>query len=442
MRFDVDTFSISNLRLWISSRSSRLCTDTSGTTTAASGDTVRYVGDLSSAGNHLTQAGTAPTLATESGLPVLAFTSAQSLAVTASTTPSIGSATVSSFTLHAVVRAVPTGTDPGACTLMSFNQGGGTVAELRPWWTADIAQFADGAGGSLTLGASHCVLDEWHVVSYVFTGSTIRTFVDMSEIAQASVVAPTGVATVASFARNQFVLNGGAVGSSAIRVAELIIAESAQTTLQIRAIQRDLRRKHAALFDPEIEVLFIGNSLSNGGFSGVSASLPRLVNAAIGTQYTVDNHSRGGVTGALLAQHVAGDTIWPMRRAKVCVIWETTNSIVVTGDGGIVAANWNISLAQRALAAGCQKIVLGTCLPRTGMSNTTRDNANTQLRLFAASDPSRISIADVAANTTIGENGDDLNATYYSDGIHLTAAGNAVAEPIFTAAINAALAAI
>lgn len=45
-------------------------------------------------------------------------------------------------------------------------------------------------------------------------------------------------------------------------------------------------------------------------------------------------------------------------------------------------------------------------------------------------------IADFAANTTIGEDADAANPTYYSDGVHLTAAGQAIAEPILRAAVN------
>ena len=48
-------------------------------------------------------------------------------------------------------------------------------------------------------------------------------------------------------------------------------------------------------------------------------------------------------------------------------------------------------------------------------------------------------VADHASNTSIGDDGDNLDTTYYSDGVHLTAAGRAAAVPYWVSAIQGVL---
>ena len=87
------------------------------------------------------------------------------------------------------------------------------------------------------------------------------------------------------------------------------------------------------------------------------------------------------------------------------------------------------------LAAGWTDIVLCTLLPTTGAPFLAkRGDANTGIRAMAASN---IYICDMAADTTMGEDGDASNTTYYADGIHPTATGQALLETIFRAVVDA-----
>jgi lysophospholipase L1-like esterase len=79
------------------------------------------------------------------------------------------------------------------------------------------------------------------------------------------------------------------------------------------------------------------------------------------------------------------------------------------------------------------EVVVGTILPQTDAThNTRRATVNAAIATWVGVHCD--AIADFAANTTIGEDADASNVTYYSDGLHPTAAGYAIMEPISTAA--------
>lgn len=96
------------------------------------------------------------------------------------------------------------------------------------------------------------------------------------------------------------------------------------------------------------------------------------------------------------------------------------------------------SIATAARAAGYQKIVVLTCLPRVtggnGNFESDRQAFNTLLRAGYASFAD--ALADVAADSRIGDAGDNADLTYYqADQVHLNDTGRA----IISAAVKAAL---
>lgn len=92
--------------------------------------------------------------------------------------------------------------------------------------------------------------------------------------------------------------------------------------------------------------------------------------------------------------------------------------------------------ARRALGA---KVVLGTVLPisyagSVGDANVRRNDYNTIVRTWVGTHVD--AIADFAADPIMGPDGASDNTTYYSDGLHPTAAGHVVLEPIWSGSVN------
>lgn len=108
-------------------------------------------------------------------------------------------------------------------------------------------------------------------------------------------------------------------------------------------------------------------------------------------------------------------------------------------DADYVAAIFAYTDALRAAGA---KVVVTTILPggsdppQAANFNTHRAVVNPLIR--AGLGTHFDALADFAANTTIGDNGDNLSSTYYSDQIHLTSAGHLIALPIYAAAVSKA----
>lgn len=117
------------------------------------------------------------------------------------------------------------------------------------------------------------------------------------------------------------------------------------------------------------------------------------------------------------------------------VIFAGTNDIFLNSTSG--AAAWTLLEAyiNARIAAGwpADHICVGTMLPRQNQHEADRTALNTAIRSNAAG--MGYVVADFAANTTIGDAGDENNATYYADTIHPTAAGHAIMASIIIAAL-------
>ena len=111
---------------------------------------------------------------------------------------------------------------------------------------------------------------------------------------------------------------------------------------------------------------------------------------------------------------------------NVLVFWEGTNELVVNKATPEAAheAIKQFCLARRK--AGWKKIAVMTVLPReTGGDFEARRIALNQLlrnnwKGYADA------LIDVGGNTDIGQEGENTNKEFYSDGVHTTAKGNAV----------------
>jgi len=197
------------------------------------------------------------------------------------------------------------------------------------------------------------------------------------------------------------------------------------------------------LFDlsPDIIVCCDGNSLTygTGASDPATESYPAQL-AALQPGWTVKNFGAPSNTTAQRATAAPTeiDTYYGDGRPKnVAVLWEITNDLYF---GGVVAdaITRYVSWCQGRQAAG-YSVVAATVLPRSdagtpGSFEADRQTANTYIRANWASFAD--ALADVAADTRIGDAGDELDTTYYNaDKVHLNATGYGVVAGIIQTAV-------
>lgn len=198
---------------------------------------------------------------------------------------------------------------------------------------------------------------------------------------------------------------------------------------------------------PKYNLVVDGNSLAVGYWSNGVTTMWDGVKAAASDITPLDmvNLANSGFTTPVLTAR-AQSLIDPLlnlevpNQRRVLLVWEITNDLssLTQTDAGALA---NIQAYCTARKAAGWKVILATCLPRnpTGINTsfeTYRLSVNASIRANAVSGGWADAIADIGNDSTIGAMGAYTNTTYYNgDGIHLTAAGHAIAATYITSAL-------
>ncbi|RSK33951.1 SGNH/GDSL hydrolase family protein [Hymenobacter metallilatus] len=194
-------------------------------------------------------------------------------------------------------------------------------------------------------------------------------------------------------------------------------------------------------FTPQTKITFVSNSLmaGDGGYKLDEKILAELKHN--GVRAVGQNLSVGGTTTAQLATRMAEiNAAWDnSKQYNVLLVWEQTNQLYF-GASPLQADSTLRKLITDATAVHPWKVVVATVLPRANDGTppdqeTKRIKSNQMLRI----NHTGWQLADVAANTEIGEPGDCLNSKYYYDKVHLNDAGQQIEAPIFAEAIEKAL---
>jgi lysophospholipase L1-like esterase len=214
----------------------------------------------------------------------------------------------------------------------------------------------------------------------------------------------------------------------------LLCATSARAdTLYVPVVLREL--------PPPTLVVFDGNSLS---VAPVGAEYPDMVAQLLDTaSYSAETVSiavSGQTTADMLRDAMEeADGLYDPARPGVIVVWEGTNDLYFGASPND---------AYEHLATYCRdrkdhgwRVVLLTLLPRSktgtrGMPptfETDRQNINARLRVAwpGVADV----LVDVGADPIIGLAGQETDPLYYSDRLHLTAAGNQIVAEYVASAI-------
>jgi lysophospholipase L1-like esterase len=192
------------------------------------------------------------------------------------------------------------------------------------------------------------------------------------------------------------------------------------------------------------QVVFTGNSLSNTSDSGGATNrYPAQTMALLGNGFDVVNLAVGGQTTTIMNSQ-ASTRVDPVcsdaRLRNIIVPWEITNDLFF-GATKEAAYSAYVTYCTNRRARGF-KVVAVTVLPRSdpgtpGDFEVSRAYCNSNIVSNWATYAD--ALADVAANTTIGETGDQTNATYYVDLVHMTNAGYGIVAGIVAPAITGIL---
>lgn len=248
-------------------------------------------------------------------------------------------------------------------------------------------------------------------------------------------------ATVAGATIGDYVAGGFAWSGDLAYLGIVSPAPSAATLARLEAWLR-YRFATAALSRATHLVVPDGDSLTEGISLPPAQSYPNQLAALYGGTADALNYGVGGQTLVNMQAdaayeidvHLAADYA-----TKTLVVWGGTNDIFLGASAATTITRLQTYLAARR-TAGWTRIVVLTILPRSGVGTpgtqeADRQTVNTWIRANAAAEG--YVVADVGADSRIGDAGDETDLTYYStDTTHLIAAGYAVVAGTVKAAID------
>lgn len=423
--------SVAGLALWVHAGNSPQYQDSAATTPAvADTDPVGYVGDLSPNARHPKQATSGKRAAvtlvsTANGKRAIRFDGTASILKTASFTQA------APVTVYAVATLLASSaTEERLADGAGLNQFTLGWAGTSP--NKSIRTYSGGVVGNRPttlappLGETTCV-----VATFNGASSTIQT---------------TNGAVVTNNPGTNSLSTGLAIGGAGTELAgffanmdlyEYLLyagVHDAATQAQVLAYLR-------AWAMPQRRLICDGDSMTAGNGATAGLDYPAQLLALLGSGWVKLNAGVGGQTLSDM-QGDAASTLDPYRAAlragrPVLIAWGGTNDLF---GGASAATTYSrlVTYCQARQAAGWRVVVL-TILPRSnvgtpGTFEADRQTVNTNMRTnwptFADA------LADVAADARLGDAGDETNATYYADLVHLTDAGYAIVAGLAQTAIQ------
>lgn len=186
------------------------------------------------------------------------------------------------------------------------------------------------------------------------------------------------------------------------------------------------------------QVICDGDSIT-AGYSSNTSPWPAQLESLMGGDW---RHQNLGVVAQTIVSMASDATTQvnvmfnPNLSSNIVCAFGGTNDLFFGATVATLQTNYQNYCAARQ-SAGFE-VVAFTILPRSeggvpGTFEADRQTFNTWLRANYATFAD--ALADVAADTTIGDSGDELNTTYYQDRVHPTNAGAAIIAGIAQTAI-------
>jgi hypothetical protein len=366
-------------------------------------------------------------------------------------TPSLGfdlavPRTLSAYTIHLVYR-LKTYTQKVAAVALGAARAEPQLQPLAGPAGSDfqhvcLAGMTAASEGSV--GQNPVFDDHWHVLTVTYNTRRARAWVDGAELVPGvnATVPPSALQTLASsFTQGGFWLGYQAAGfACGLDIAAVTFHTAEHSFRQHRQTLAWARSYYSELFagwDTGAVAVFVGSSNMLTA-TATSQALAQLCLAATAKYTRVYLLASGSLTSPALRERferqikylLAGRT-----GRKVGVIYVGGNDFVA-GLSDADIALYKGYLRTALLAAGVDKNVEIKQLPRTGASDVARLTYNNTLA--AAENGTDLFVVNVYADALIGADGANGNATYYSDGIHLTAAGTVKLQALTSPKVDAA----
>lgn len=212
-------------------------------------------------------------------------------------------------------------------------------------------------------------------------------------------------------------------------IAEVVICNAVLTDSEVLQVEQYLATKYGVA--PNL-VVMDGDSLTRG--SGASANLsdnyPSQLAGLLSQSYDLISLGVGAQTTADMISDAVTQVdpllTWRPRKTGVLVFWNTNDLHFGTSVATTQSRIMNYCSARRA--AGW-KVIVGTILPRSVVGTPAnyaadRLTINTWIRANWASFCD--GFFDPAADSRIGDAGDEANTTFYNDRAHLNGTGYAI----------------
>lgn len=224
-------------------------------------------------------------------------------------------------------------------------------------------------------------------------------------------------------------------------IVQIVVVEAAATQAQVLAYDGYMQSLVGTWTVPQ--VVCDGDSMTRGTNAiGYCSPYPALLRSLLPDGWTTANDGISGQSMDAIASDALTtvDPFYDANRTKnVVLIWGGTNDVLGGSSAATIMTKIESYCAARR-SAGFQ--VLPFTLQPIGTNaahETVRQDFNTLLRAASGTAPFQDGIVDIAANTDIGDDGDQNDATYYDPvgKVHMTNAGYAIVAEIARVAVEA-----
>lgn len=415
---------IANCSLWLQAETGAY-TD-AGTTLATNSQTVQQHNDQSGNTRHASQAtsGSRPTYIASAinSKPALRFSSKN-----LQTTSFFGSGWNSAFTIFVVANRT---SGSSVVVAASSNSVSGIYVGQDTTPTCFTGTLSRNRWRSVN-GRNTPLAT--HVQMFRFNGSSARHAVN----GRGRTVATTGTMNLSGALSIGALSSGGGFAWPG-DIAEIIVYQAALTDQQVSDVEDFLYTRYGLSQQLAPVVVFDGDSITAG--QGTTTAYPSRTMTAVTTASWL-NLGVSGQTIATMNTNRA-ENVEPLYRSDapsgsiVCLFGGTNDLYGVTTSATVITALQAYAAGVKAVGLKC---LVGTILPRSNAGiaadfETKRQAVNTAIRTNTGA--WHDGVMDFAADTRIGDAGDELDTTYYqADKVHPNDTGAQILADIASAAL-------
>jgi lysophospholipase L1-like esterase len=356
---------------------------------------------------------------------------------------------LSAFTSFCTVKKTATGSDQFHAFLSKIQSYGNLTfyVDCGPNYSSTMGRPLAALGGASISGLNPGLwqlYDAYSVIGYRFDGATMDVYIDGVNLYS---VATTGSAVdIADFfvgiIENPTYTSGAkfnAIGlyESALTDAQMLTATQA---LHAKATADGLTLRDGAMLQAMGDSITVGFGLTQGypDLYGDDSTQTQLFGVNLGASGTGLTYVEDNLAD-VLARFA---TTTRVGKKNILTIQVGANDLVGLDAAGVTAYLVRYAAVCDEVRAAGVSLAIGTVLPRSDLAasfNTNRATVNTAISGWVGSGVGKHvdAVFDFAGDATMGPDAAASDLTYYQDGVHPTAAGQAILEGIYKTAVDA-----